>query len=89
MRAVDRWHRLLETARRSPANIRFSDLRGLVERAGFVLRSTRGSHRIYRHATRREIPLINLQEERGGKAKPYQVRQVVRIIDEWELEVKP
>jgi hypothetical protein len=39
------------------------------------------------HATRKELPLINLQADKGGKAKPYQVRQVLTIIEDFSLEV--
>jgi hypothetical protein len=31
---------------------------------------------------------VNLQEGQAGKAKPYQVRQVLGLIDAYKLEVK-
>jgi hypothetical protein len=61
---------------RSDASISFRDLRNLLLRLGFEER-TRGGHCMFRRAGIRE--LINLQRE-GSKAKPYQVRQVRRII---------
>ena len=64
----------------------FDDLCGLLEHVGFVLRRTAGSHRIYRHATRPALPLMNLQRAAGGKAKPYQVRQVLEVIEVNGLE---
>lgn len=85
---MGRWERLLETARASPSNVRFKDLRALVEHLGFVERRHRGSHRIYQHPERRDMPLINLQADRSGKAKPYQVRQVLALIERYDLEVK-
>lgn len=66
---------------RSDANIAFRDLRQLLLRLGFDER-TGGGHHIFRRAGVRE--LINLQKE-GNKAKPYQVRQVRRIILEYKL----
>lgn len=60
----------------SDANVRFSELCALLERLGFE-RTTRGSHNVFRRSGVRE--LINLQEE-SGNAKPYQVRQVRRIL---------
>ncbi len=58
------------------ANIRFDDLRQLLERLGFEER-IRGSHHIFRKAG---IPeKINLQRD-GNNAKPYQVRQVRSVI---------
>jgi hypothetical protein len=53
------------------ANIRFDDLRGLLQRLGFEER-IRGSHHNFR---RKGIPeRMNLQRD-GSKAKPYQVRR--------------
>ena len=37
----------------------------------------------------RDSRLINLQEGSAGKAKPYQVRQVLAIVDTYGLEVEP
>jgi predicted RNA binding protein YcfA (HicA-like mRNA interferase family) len=83
---VSRWRKLLEDARRSQPNIRFADLCRLIERLGYIERRQVGSHRIFRHATRHDLPLVNLQAI-GGKAKPYQVRQVLTLIDTYGLEV--
>jgi predicted RNA binding protein YcfA (HicA-like mRNA interferase family) len=65
----------------SDANMSFDDLRQLLLRLGFEER-TRGSHRMFRRPGVRE--LINLQQE-GHQAKPYQVRQVRRVIVEYKL----
>jgi hypothetical protein len=85
---VSRWQDLVESARASPTNVRFRDLCGLLARIGYALDRKRGSHLIYRHSWRRDLPLVNLQEGQAGKAKPYQVRQVVGLIDAYKLEVK-
>jgi predicted RNA binding protein YcfA (HicA-like mRNA interferase family) len=78
---------ILGQARRSPANVRFGDLRRLVEAVGYVLRRQKGSHHVFTHAARPGLPMVNLQSD-GANAKPYQVRQVVRFIDEHNLEIK-
>ena len=78
---------ILEQARRSPANVRFAELRRLVEAIGYVHRRQKGSHHVFTHAARPELPMINLQSD-GATAKPYQVRQVLRLIEENNLEVK-
>lgn len=78
---------ILERARRSPANVRFGDLRRLVEAIGYVLRRQKGAHHVFTHAVRPGLPIVNLQSD-GANAKPYQVRQVVRLIDEHNLEIK-
>jgi predicted RNA binding protein YcfA (HicA-like mRNA interferase family) len=79
---------ILEQARRSPANVRFRDLCRLAEAIGYVLRQQKGSHHVFVHAARPELAMVNLQSD-GATAKVYQVRQVVRLIDEYKLEVKP
>jgi hypothetical protein len=77
--------KLLEKARNGPKNLRFDDLRKLVEGAGFVERAGSGtSHRIYSHPALPGV-LINIQRGRDGKAKAYQVRQVLDTIDEHDL----
>jgi predicted RNA binding protein YcfA (HicA-like mRNA interferase family) len=78
---------ILEQARRSPANVRFADLRRLVEALGYRLRRQKGSHHVFTHATRPSLPMINLQSD-GATAKPYQVRQVLRLLEENKLEVE-
>jgi len=63
------------------ANIRFNDLRELLNSLGFEER-TEGSHHVYSRDGIRE--LINLQRE-GSKAKVYQVRQVRKILLKYGL----
>lgn len=60
----------------SDANISFEDLCGLLRHLGFDER-IRGSHHIFTKEGVADI--LNLQP-RGAKAKPYQVRQVRRVI---------
>ena len=69
---------------RSDANIPFAGLRHLLLRLGFDER-TEGSHHIFRMSGVEEM--INLQKE-GSKAKPYQVRQVRAVIQNYKLGVK-
>lgn len=65
----------------SDANIAFRDLRRLLTRLGFEER-TKGSHHIFTKAG--ILEMINLQED-GDQAKPYQVRQVRRLIVKYKL----
>lgn len=57
-------------------NIRFGDLRALLAHLGFAER-IRGDHHIFSRDGVAEI--LNLQPL-GGKAKPYQVKQVRGVI---------
>jgi predicted RNA binding protein YcfA (HicA-like mRNA interferase family) len=67
------------------ANVRFADAQRLAEALGFELDRVRGSHHIYRHARTGER--INLQA-RGGQAKPYQLRQLLDLVERHGLRVK-
>lgn len=63
------------------ANIDFDELRDLLNELGFDER-IRGSHHMYRREGISE--LINLQRD-GGKAKPYQVKQVRNVVVKYRL----
>jgi len=66
-------------------NIRFSDMIDLVEGFGFRLSRTDGSHHIFVHP---DIPeLVNLQEVKG-QAKPYQMRQFLKLIERHSLRLE-
>ena len=65
----------------SDANIRFDQITHLLRALGFRMR-TSGSHHIF--TKRGVLERINLQRE-GAKAKPYQVRQVRRILTHYKL----
>ena len=65
----------------SDANIRFGDLRKLLEGLGFEER-IRGSHHIFTRDGVEEI--LNLQPK-GAKAKSYQLKQVRNVILNYRL----
>ncbi len=65
----------------SDANVRFEALCHLLQAKGFRMR-THGSHHIFTQPGVRER--LNLQRE-GAHAKPYQVRQVRRILVAYKL----
>jgi predicted RNA binding protein YcfA (HicA-like mRNA interferase family) len=66
-------------------NVAFSDMINLVQAFGFRLSRVSGSHHIFMHP---EIPeLINLQGVKG-EAKPYQVRQVLRLVEKYNLKME-
>jgi len=57
----------------------------MVERFGFRLDRVSGSHHIFVHEA---IPeLVNLQEVKG-EAKPYQIRQFLRLIERYNLKLE-
>ncbi len=66
-------------------NVRFEDLARLLAALGFELQRTSGSHHIFAHPRVRE--LVNLQRV-AGQVKPYQVRQVRRIVERYALSLE-
>lgn len=66
-------------------NIRFADMVNLVRGFGFELSRTEGSHHIF---FRTDIPeLVNLQNVKG-QAKPYQMRQFLRLAEKHNLKLE-
>jgi predicted RNA binding protein YcfA (HicA-like mRNA interferase family) len=82
---VDERKLLVRLARGAVANVVFGDLCGLAEALGFELRRVSGSHHVFSHP---DIPeLVNLQSVRG-QAKPYQVRQLMRLVERYDLRLE-
>ncbi len=74
--------KLLQKALESPASLHFEEATALAKAFGFRLARVRGSHHIFVQSGVRE--LVNLQSV-DGKAKPYQVRQLLRLIERYNL----
>ena len=69
---------------RSDTNVRFSDLRRILSALAFAER-IKGGHHIF---TREDvIEIVNLQPLPGGKAKPYQVKQVRQLMTKYGLSI--
>jgi predicted RNA binding protein YcfA (HicA-like mRNA interferase family) len=66
------------------ANVRFTDAQRLAEALGFELDRVSGSHHIYRNAAGLRL---NLQA-RGGQAKPYQLRQLLELVERNALRLE-
>ena len=73
---------ILGHMRTEPANVRFADLRLICERYFGPPRNKGGSHLVFRTPWAGD-PRVNIQNDRG-KAKAYQVRQVLQAIDRLE-----
>ena len=80
-----RMRKLLTKALNAPQNLRFAELRALATAFGFRLDRVKGSHHIFVHP--KTTRPLNLQDA-GGKAKPYQVKQFLRDIEEFQLTMK-
>ncbi len=71
-----------ENLKRNPKNVRFEDLCRAAETFGFRFRGGKGSHRVY--VRQGVVELLNFQNV-GGKAKPYQVYQLLKVIEDYNL----
>jgi hypothetical protein len=75
---------ILAQMRRNPQDVRFSDLSKVCDRYFGVPRQGGTSHRVYRTPWPGD-PRVNIQNKKG-KARAYQVRQVLKAIERLELE---
>ncbi len=75
----------LEKALAGSKNIRFSEAVALAEGFGFHRSRVSGSHHIFTHPHVRE--LVNLQSV-NGKAKPYQIRQLLQLVERYDLRLR-
>ena len=70
---------IVEATRSSPNNVRFSDLEKVCDHFFLNRHSKKTSHKTYKTPWPGD-PRVNIQDA-SGKAKPYQVRQVLQAID--------
>ncbi len=82
MGQLEKLRKLHGKLKASQDNVSFSDLCNLAEMVGFSFDRQKGAHRVYRHE---KFPgIMNFQEVKG-KAKPYQVKQLLNFISEHNL----
>ena len=76
--------KLLQRILASHHNVKFSDMVSLVVAFGFHLSRVSGSHHIFVHP---DVPeLVNLQDV-GGRAKPYQIGQLLKLVERYDLKL--
>ena len=77
--------KLSDKVRNNPKNVRFDEICKLAEAFGFKYKGGKGSHVVY---SKNGIPdIINFQNI-NGMVKPYQVRQFLKIVEEYSLRLK-
>lgn len=74
--------KLAAKARNNPAGVRFRELCLLAEHFGFRKRGGKGSHVVYERTGVEEI--LTFQDAKG-MAKPYQVRQLLTVLDKYGI----
>ena len=74
--------KLLGELKKNPRNVSFKRLCNIAIAFGFRYRGGKGSHSIYVRDGVNE--LMNFQNVHG-KAKPYQVKQFIKIVEKYNL----
>jgi hypothetical protein len=84
---VSEIEKILSQMRRGPAQVRYADLYKVCAAYFSDPRQSGSSHAVFRTPWPGD-PRVNIQNAKG-KAKPYQVRQVLKAIDKMiEMEKK-
>lgn len=78
MNKKDQFHSLKE----NPKNIRFEEFCNILTSFGFIHKGGKGSHRVF---TKEGIPEIMTIQNCEGKAKPYQIRQFCKLVEQYHL----
>jgi predicted RNA binding protein YcfA (HicA-like mRNA interferase family) len=76
---------LLQRIANNPKSARFDEIVLLLEAFGFKLARKKGSHHIFIHPAV-SLP-VNIQDVHGD-AKPYQVRQFLKIVERFNLKLE-
>jgi hypothetical protein len=75
---------ILAAARSNPKNVKFSDICKVCDYFFGEPRQNSTSHRVYKTPWQGD-PRVNIQNK-NGKAKPYQVKQVLNAVDKMVKE---
>ncbi len=81
---MDKLNEILKAFRNSPTNVKFTELCKVCDHYFGKPRQSGTSHRVYKTPWQGD-PRVNIQNSKG-KAKAYQVRQVLRAIERLEVE---
>lgn len=77
----------LENMENSPQNVRFSDLSKVCAQYFGDPRNKGTSHHVYKTPWQGD-PRVNIQKSKNGKAKPYQIKQVLAAIRKIDAQAK-
>ncbi len=68
----------IDAMRRNPRNVRFAELRAVLEELGFIGKPGKGDHWVFRHPDLREHTTV---DARRPFLLPVYVRNAIRAID--------
>ena len=66
-------------------NVSFAELCDLASGFGFRCDRVTGSHQVWLH---RELGLLLSLQPRGGEAKPYQLRELLKLVERYNLRLE-
>jgi predicted RNA binding protein YcfA (HicA-like mRNA interferase family) len=76
---MTRREKLLAKARANPGGLRFQELETLLAQCGWIRKRQTGSHVVWLSPGNVALPI---QPASGGKAKAYQVRQFLALLED-------
>ncbi len=79
---MTRRRKLIEKIQNNPAGVRFQEICRLADQLGFTKRGGKGSHIVYEKDGVEEILTF---QDRKGMAKPYQVKQLLAVIEKYRM----
>jgi hypothetical protein len=77
---MGKFDKLISKMRDNPANVRYRELKSLCERFFGPPRQESGSHAVFKMPWKGD-PRVNIQADKNGKAKIYQIKQALIAID--------
>ena len=75
--------KIIKSMQSNPKNVRFEDLAKVCAHYFGEPRINGTSHHVYKTPWQGD-PRVNIQRSKDGKAKPYQVKQVLQAIHKYE-----
>ena len=82
---MSRNKKLLDAIRNNPKDVRYEDALRAADLIGFTSTGGSGSH--CTRSRQGELVQLNFQRIANGRAKPYQVRQLIEMLDKYESEI--
>ncbi len=82
---MSKLEKLFVKAKNNPQNVRFDEICKLAELFGFKYKGGKGSHKVY---SKKDIPEILNFQNVNGMVRPYQVKQFLKIIEDYNLTMK-
>lgn len=82
---MTRKQKLYKRIANNQKNVKFNDFVTIIVALGFRLSRITGSHHVYDHP---DVPQsISVQPDQNNQAKPYQIRQLLRLVEKYDLKL--